>query len=431
MSQSANHDRNHNAPTSSISGSVKRYVGFISLISSLLIIAIFWVFYIHTVKLIDEQLLHESRAFFQEIVQTRQWIIKQGGVYIREKPGMQPDHYLGNVKGLKTVITDREGEQYFLRNHAVITRMISDLPQREQHFIINISSLKPLNPGNKPDNFELTALESFETGAKEFSRLIQTSSGPTFRFMAPLVTQKECLPCHGNQGYKIGDIRGGISITIPAREVMREITQARIYTLTAAAALLLVLFSVIIYISRLFVKDLKKSENILMEQATTDSLTGILNRGEGIRRFEQEISHSQRNQLPLSIILIDIDNFKIFNDNFGHQLGDRVIRLISGCLAATLRNYDIICRYGGEEFLVVLPTTELLKAIETAERLRILVAEMSTTVDDERGAAINLTISLGVTSLHPGDSLDSLIYRADNALYIAKEKGRDQVQFLT
>jgi diguanylate cyclase (GGDEF)-like protein len=429
MSQAAKHDRNKNAPASSSSDFVKRYIGIISLVSSLLIIAIFWGFYSHTVQLIEDQLHHEARAFFQEIVQTRHWIIKQEGIYIKKKPGMLPDPNLENIKGLKTLITDREGEEYVLRNHAVITRSISDLAQREWHFIINITSIKPMNPDNQPDDFERTALESFEAGTKEYSRLRHDSTGSTFRYMAPLITQEECLPCHGAQGYKIGDIRGGISITIPARQALHQIIETRIYTVIAAIALLTVLLSVIFYISKQFVNKLKKSETRLVELATTDSLTGILNRGEGIRRFEQEISRSRRKQLPLSIILIDIDNFKKFNDNLGHQVGDRVIRMVAALLTATLRNYDIICRYGGEEFLVVLPATELPKAIETAERLRTLVAEM-TPAAGGREAAINLTISLGVSSLQPGDSLDGLVYRADNALYIAKEEGRNQVQFI-
>jgi len=430
MSQPANHDSDRNTTAASSSGFVKRYVGIISLISSLLIIVIFWGFYDRTVQLIEDQLFHEARAFFQEIVQTRHWIIKQEGVYIRKRPGMLPDPILEKIKGLKAVITDRDGDQYLLRNHAFITKSISDLPQRERHFIINITSLNPLNPEDKPDGFEKAALESFETGTKEFSRLIQTPSGPAFRYMAPLFTEKECLRCHGSQGYKIGDIRGGISITIPAREVRREIIKARVYTVIAAIALLGVLLSVIIYISRYFVRDLRISENRLVELATIDSLTGILNRGEGLRRFDQEISRSRRRQQPLSIILIDIDYFKKFNDNFGHQVGDQVIRLIAGCLTATLRNYDIICRYGGEEFLVVLPSTTLLKGIETAERLRSLVEEMTTTVE-EREMLVSLTISLGVASLQPGDSLDGLVHRADNALYLAKEEGRNRVRSVT
>ncbi|NTV12872.1 MAG: diguanylate cyclase [Desulfobulbaceae bacterium] len=404
-------------------------MGIISLLTSILIIAIFWGFYSRVNNLINDQLLHESRAFFQEIVQTRHWIINQQGVYIKMRPDMRPDPYLDQISGLKTTITDQEGQRYVLRNHAVVTRMISALGQKDQNFSINITSRNSLNPDNKPDEFERTALDKFETGTSEYYRIEHTPTGKMFRFMAPLITQQECLPCHGSQGYKLGDIRGGISISLPAQGVMHEITETRIYTIIAGTALLSLLLSAIIYISHHFVLDLKTSEKQLVELATTDSLTGILNRGEGMRRFQQEISRSLRKQQPLSIIIIDIDHFKVVNDNYGHQVGDQVIQTIVASLEATLRNYDIICRYGGEEFLVLLPTTEMGKALETAERLRQQIAE--TAIAIEGGKQIKLTISLGVSSLQAGDSLDSLIYRADNALYIAKEEGRNQVQFIT
>jgi diguanylate cyclase (GGDEF)-like protein len=422
------HDTGSKHPAFSSSEFVKRYLGIISLVSTLLIVVIFWGFYSRTTHLIQDQLLHEARAFFEEIVQTRQWIINQEGVYVKMRPDMRPDPNLENIAGLKTSITDQEGERYVLRNHAVVTRMISALAQKDQNFTINITSLNALNPDNKPDGFERTALEEFESGATEYFRLENTPAGPTFRFMAPLLTQKECLPCHALQGYKIGDIRGGISISIPAQRVIDELSAARIYTIIAAITILAMLLSAVIYISQLFVNNLKKSEEQLVELATTDSLTGILNRGEGIRRIQQEISRSLRAQQPLSIILVDIDYFKRINDNYGHQVGDRVLQTIAANLTSALRNYDIICRYGGEEFLIMLPTTELNKALETAERLRRGIAEDST--ETEGGKTIALTISLGVSSLQVGDSLDGLVYRADNALYIAKEEGRDQVQFI-
>jgi diguanylate cyclase (GGDEF)-like protein len=428
MKPSASNDTGSNHPASSSSEFVKRYVGIISLVSTLLIIVIFWGFYSRTTKLIHDQLLHEARAFFEEIVQTRHWIINQKGVYVKMLPDMRADPNLETIPGLKTVITDQDGERYVLRNHAVITRMISALAQKEQNFIIDITSLNPLNPDNRPDGFERTALEKFEAGAAEYYQMDNAPAGPMFRYMAPLVTQKECLLCHESQGYKLGDIRGGISISVPAQRVIHEINQARIYTIIAAITLLFLLLSVIIYISHHFVKDLKKSEHLLVELATTDSLTGILNRGEGIRRIQQEISRSLRVPQPLSIILVDIDYFKRINDNFGHQVGDRVLQSVSANLTSVLRNYDLICRYGGEEFLIMLPTTELSKALETAERLRLVIAENSTASED--GKSIAITISLGVSSLQEGDSLDGLVYRADNALYIAKEEGRNQVQFI-
>ena len=105
-----------------------------------------------------------------------------------------------------------------------------------------------------------------------------------------------------------------------------------------------------------------------------------------------------------------------------------MIRIFADILNATLRDYDIICRYGGEEYLVILPTTDMSMAIEIAERIRKALADES--VMTRTGNEIRMTVSSGVSSLQPTDTLESLLYRADNALYIAKEEGRDQVQFL-
>jgi len=428
MTTPVSNNTGHPSRTSSSTEVVKRYVGIISLVSTLLIVAVFWGFYTRTTNLIKDQLLHEARAFFEEIVQTRRWIINQQGVYVKMGQDMRPDPGLESIAGLKTTLTDQDGERYVLRHHAVITKMISALAQKDQNFTINITSLNPLDQENSPSEFEQTALEKFESGAPEFYRMEESPDGPTFRFMAPLVTQKECLPCHAAQGYKVGDIRGGISISIPAQRVIDELVTTRTYTIIAAITILAMLLSAIVYISQLFVRNLHGSEKQLVELAITDSLTGILNRGEGIRRIQQEIARSLRIQQPLSLVLIDVDHFKKINDNFGHQIGDQVLRSIVATLTTALRRYDVICRYGGEEFLVMLPNTELSMALETAERLRQLVAESE--VSPEESETIKMTISLGVSSLQPDDSLDNLVYRADNALYLAKQEGRDQVQFI-
>ncbi len=417
---------NAEAPLKSNSEFVKRYVGIISLIITILIIAIFWGFNNRQTKLIKEQLAHEARAFFQEIVQTRHWIIKQDGIYVKQKPGMRVDPFLVDIKGLESAISDEHGQTYLLRNHAAITRMISAIATEDRAFGINITSLTPLNPLNEPDAFEQEALGLFEEGDKEVYGFQKTPGGVLFRFMAPLLTEEACLKCHANA--ETGDIRGGISISIPAGQVLKEINTTRVYIGISALALLTLLLSVILYIAKRFIKALDKSEKQLIELATTDPLSGLLNRREGIRRFQVEISRSFREKLPLSIILIDIDLFKQVNDNFGHQVGDQAIRLVSEILLATLRDYDIICRYGGEEYLVILPMTGIAKALEAAERTREAIeAEV---IQTRTGNEFNLTVSSGVASLQPADSLDSLVYRADNALYIAKEEGRNQVQHL-
>ncbi|MEN8134046.1 MAG: diguanylate cyclase [Thermodesulfobacteriota bacterium] len=408
--------------------SVKRYVGIISLVITSLVIAIFWGFNSRQTNLLKQQMAHQARAFFQEIVQTRRWIIDQEGVYVKEKPGTHIDPVLAEIEGLKTSIKDKDGQTYLLRNHAAITKMISAIATEERLFGINITSLNPLAPHNEPDPFERSALLAFDDGANEIYRFVKTTGGVLFRYMAPLLTKKSCLKCHAQQGYEIGDIRGGISISIPAKQITIEINKTRVYSLISAIALLTLLLSLIICIAKRFTSDLDKSEKRLVELATTDPLTGLLNRREGVRRFQEEISHSMREKLPLAMLLLDIDLLKQINDNFGHQTGDEAIKMVADTLRDTLRDYDIICRYGGEEYLIVLPTTDLAKALETAERIRLLLEQKVIQTRTEK--KINLTASCGVSTLQSTDTLDSLIYRADNALYIAKEEGRNQVQHL-
>jgi diguanylate cyclase (GGDEF)-like protein len=416
------------APAKSNAEFVRRYLRLISLIVAVLIIAIFWGFNYRYTRLIKEHLTHEARAFFQEIVQTRQWIIKQGGVYVKKTPGMRIDPFLAGLSGVKSSIRDENGDTYLLRNHAAITKMISAMATEERLFAMNITSLTPLNPLNEPDQFERQALESFAEGRGEVYAFTEMPGGSTFRYMAPLPNETACRKCHDQQAPGDAAIRGGISITLPAEQALREINKTRIYTLIAAISLLTLLLAIINNIARRFIADLHESEQKLIELAATDPLTGLLNRREGIRRFEREISLSKRGNLPLSVIIIDIDLFKQVNDNFGHQAGDAAIKRVADILVATLRRYDIICRYGGEEYLVVLPATGLPRAFATAERIRGIVAKE--TIATGTGREIKLTISSGVSALQADDSMDSLVYRADNALYIAKEEGRNQVQQL-
>ncbi|MBU0483664.1 MAG: diguanylate cyclase [Proteobacteria bacterium] len=414
-----------------LSGSkfVKKYVGIISVVICLVILSVFWGFHARNSRLIKDNLLHEGRAFFQELVLTRQWIIQNNGIYIKEAPDTVINHQLDAIPGLKNTIVDQDGDRYIFSDHAVITRKLSEMGMAERLFQFKITSLNPFNPINEPDNFEHSALKKFEQGTKEVYAFEEKEDRLFFRYMAPLVTNKECLPCHSIQGYNLGDIRGGISVSIPANETKIKLVASRTYTIVSGVLIITLILSIIIYISHHFINDLKKSERKLYQMATTDFLTGLLNRGEGLRRFNREISLSERKGQPLSTIILDIDHFKSINDNYGHQTGDQVIEKTAQILRATLREYDIICRYGGEEFLLILPMTPLKKAIEIAERLRLTIA--NTIIPEERkGVKIAITISLGVAQHKPGESLDGLIYKVDNSMYIAKEEGRNRIHYL-
>jgi diguanylate cyclase (GGDEF)-like protein len=157
----------------------------------------------------------------------------------------------------------------------------------------------------------------------------------------------------------------------------------------------------------------------------SDPLTGLFNRRHFFELVETEIARSRRYQKPLSVIMLDIDRFKQVNDNFGHFAGDQVLQQVASVCLHCLRSVDVICRYGGEEFLIMLPETPLENAQHTAERLRLRVAETETITNQ---GTVKVTISLGVSALiEISEQTDALFARADKALYRAKQAGRDRV----
>lgn len=157
-------------------------------------------------------------------------------------------------------------------------------------------------------------------------------------------------------------------------------------------------------------------------QASHDVLTGLYNRRCFEEKLQQEISRVRRYFNPLSLILIDIDDFKIFNDRHGHAVGDLVLKDVADLLKQEIRDADILARWGGEEFVIILPETSCAHAADKAESLRQCIA--STRFDNHEG----ITCSFGVTEFKPGDSADSLFSRTDRALYQAKDRQRNNVQ---
>lgn len=164
---------------------------------------------------------------------------------------------------------------------------------------------------------------------------------------------------------------------------------------------------------------LKKAKIEAETLASIDYLTGCLNRRAFMIRLEEELARAVRNQKGISLILVDIDDFKSINDFYGHLAGDYVLRQFSECLNRGIRTYDFIGRYGGEEFIICLPDTEIQDAYQIAERMRQSVEEMMTLYEESQ---IKITGSFGVAGSHPGveEPIDKLINRADKAMYEAK-----------
>ncbi len=163
-----------------------------------------------------------------------------------------------------------------------------------------------------------------------------------------------------------------------------------------------------------------------MEMAVTDGLTGLHNRRFMAMHLEQTLEQAHRHGRNLSVLIADMDHFKSVNDSYGHDAGDAVLRELSDRIRGAVRGADLACRYGGEEFVVIMPDTDLAAAGIVAERLRARVASEPFRLPD--GRMIDRTISVGIGSLEtPLDTVESILKRADGGLYEAKESGRNRV----
>lgn len=179
--------------------------------------------------------------------------------------------------------------------------------------------------------------------------------------------------------------------------------------------------------SSLEIIELRRSLESVRREAHTDALTGIANR----RSFDMSLRAALRDAKEagetLSLLMIDIDHFKKFNDSYGHQLGDKVLQLVARILKTSVKGRDTVARYGGEEFAVILPSTRLAGAATLADQIREAVASRHI-IQKRTGEDFGtITLSLGAANLRTSDSADSLIKRADEALYRAKRGGRNRV----
>ena len=172
---------------------------------------------------------------------------------------------------------------------------------------------------------------------------------------------------------------------------------------------------------------LRHNVQLSLEMAITDPLTGLHNRRYMSRHLDNLMSSAAQSGKELAFLILDIDYFKAVNDGHGHDVGDEVLKEFANRIAANVRGIDLACRYGGEEFVVVMPDTDVTLAFTIAERLRKSIEQNPITISRAPGA-LNITISIGIAgSEGPGDSAEALLHRADQALYSAKRSGRNRV----
>ena len=349
----------------------------------------------------------------------RRWVSKQGGVYVPVSEMTPANPYL---KVPNRDITTPQGLSLTLVNPAYMTRQVNEMAMEMSGFKGHITSLNPLRPENGPDPWEKESLKTFERGIKETGSIEMTSGAEYFRFMRPFVTEKSCLKCHAVQGYKEGDIRGGISISIPM-EPLRAIERSRIIELSLAHSFLWMigLIGIGAGTRRLWSQTLlrEKLEEELLSLSVNDPLTGLHNRRGFLSLAEQQLKVSDRNKRGVQLYFADLDGLKWINDTLGHGEGDKALIEAATVFKDTFRTSDIVARLGGDEYAVLaIDITENDPEIFT-DRLQFLID----TRNKQENRKYRLSISVGYSYYNPENpcTLDELIARADKLMYQQKQ----------
>ena len=386
---------------------------------------------LHTIDRHYRELAQEmGRTFFKELVIVRRWNAGLGGIYAPVTDRLQPNPYLDDPR---RDLTTTDGQRLTKVNPAFMTRLLSEMPDHTADNIqFRITSLKPLNPNNAPDDWERQALETFERGATEHFAVVRESGGPVLRYMGRLATEQACLTCHAKQGYQLGDVRGGIRVSLPLApfEAAAADSRRQIYWMHGAFWLItlallwtggILLLRNVVQLEGLnrYMKDLNKQ---LEGAALTDSLTGIPNRLYFDQQLETNMLSNQRYGVAFSVIMLDLDHFKRVNDGYGHAVGDSVLREFSQVVKQQIRLTDQFARWGGEEFIIAAPHTQVDHALSLAERIRTAVAAYAFTTAGSR------TVSIGVIEYRAGETAMTLLERVDSALYRAKTNGHNRVE---
>ncbi len=374
------------------------------------------------------RVLSQAEAALNKDMTYRHLVSDVGGVYVPVDRGVEPNPYLAHIPHRD--VTTEDGRELTLVNSSYFVRLVHDREAARFPDGIrgHVTSLNPLRPGNAPDEWEREALLAFKAGAPQWSESFSREGKAYFRLMRPRIAIPACIECHSNQGYKAGDVLGGISITVPMESMKAEADEA----LFRLGMWHLLLWAVGISGLVLGYHLLRRHEGHMRFSALHDELTGLPKRLLFMDRLQQRLETAKRHDHTGAVLFFDLDRFKIINDSLGHGVGDQMLREVGRRLQANLRQEDTVARLGGDEFVVLL--AELDSDAET------VVTEVQLVADKLRSALaqpyllgireLYASASIGI-ALFSKDSLDTheVLQQADIAMYRAKQAGGDSYHF--
>ncbi|MES9946740.1 MAG: EAL domain-containing protein [Candidatus Thiodiazotropha sp.] len=366
---------------------------------------------------------HKDQAF-------RVWGTKHGGVYVPVSEQTPRNPYLAHIPERDLVTPS--GRELTLMNPAYMLRQM--MGDYNEHYGVKgkITSLDPINPVNVPDEWEIAALKGFEAGETERIDVREIDGHPFLRLMRPMIMKEGCVKCHGEHGYQVGDVRGGVGVSVPLEGYMK-VTNEHKQNLLVGLGLIWVIGMASIQVvgrnSKQRVKERKQYEEKIWHQANFDTLTGLSNRSLFLDRLERALAYARRHDYKLALLFIDLDGFKDVNDTLGHAHGDLLLQEAAKRLQACVREMDTVSRLGGDEFTVILP--ELAESISAATVAGTILTSLARPYVIE-GHETQLTASIGIT-VYPqdGDDPGMLLQNADTAMYRAKAEGRNTFRYFT
>lgn len=419
-----------------------RFFWNLSAVVALFVVFLFTGFFIHDKRILDSELLKRGRMHYHTALMLRRWNNSYGGVYVEQgrtvgvhaapsSPVERPE-ISGNADSDIVIpeATTRNGTVLQRKSGESMSHELSDMLNTSGMFRVKMITFADADMA-RSEPFERRALQVFATERLPEIFTEYTENGRNyFLYVAPLMTREGCTSCHGGQRYSKEDLRGAISIRFDLTERKREEARRDLVLVLFCSLTLAGLLTGMYVLTRRMKHAMQRSQEYVERMAVTDELTGLYNRRYAYGKVGGQVQLAQRHTLPFSCLMLDIDHFKHINDTYGHPSGDMVLKSLASLILGSCRSTDIAARFGGEEFIVLLPSTDVEGAAYAAEKLRETVENAVFTI--MHGQVIRLTVSIGGASLlfeDAGDvvSADGLIAVADAALYEAKNNGRNRV----
>lgn len=404
--------------------------------------------------LIFREFNRQAAVLVQQIIYTRQWVLHYDGLWVSKKEG--------------TVVKEQNG--MYLKTPSIMTKEISRMVNEKGTYTIRMTAFRPISPENYPSEIERKALLAFEKGEKLFTGTFDQVGEKMFLYMVPVYTEAKCVSCHAAQDYKEGDLRGGLGVILPLEPTLAAINKAWLtYFVFGVTIVVLVLGMIYIFFNRRILYPLSQLQELaykfgqgkleerlsinssiefskmaitfnemaeklqssyiknqeLNELAVTDGLTGLYNHWFFHETLEKSVQAAKKDNLVFTLVLMDIDNFKDFNDTHGHLAGDVVLKRVAQMITKSIKAGAMAFRYGGEEFAVIMPGTPQEEGFNLADKIRKAIDSLKIFYNKEQ---LHVTVSMGIAT-YPADALgkNGLIDRSDEKLYLAKNSGKNIV----